>query len=489
MNRIAIALAALGLAAAAAPAANAATVSFDANGTLVVAGGPERDSLGLQHSYAEDGRIVVHDGATGTSVTSSSPACEALGTDGVVCSWNPSAGARMDLGEGDDWGYVSSELPAGTPFAITGGAGNDTLQSSLDGQPTTLDGGPGNDTFEGGPGADTLLGGDGNDKLEGKAGPDRLDGGAGDDVLSGDGNKDPAADVIDGGPGTDAIESDWSDPGYGSQQQPVSVTLAGGNDDGRPGEGDDVHGVERIVSHAAGRLVGTDAPEHLEVFQIIGSSELIGNGGNDTLKGADGPDKVDGGAGDDDIDAGFGDDTIVGGPGRDSIAGDRRGGDCGPLWCKYPYGNDTIEARDGEVDSITCGFGTDTVLADAIDVVDKDCETVTRGSAAGGATKSTLGASIVKVKLGRALKRGVTVRVTAPGAGRLTAAAKAKGKKVAAGSRTVKKAGSTTVVLRFGKKARRKLRHARSVKLSVSVRFTPKSGAKASQTLAVTLSR
>jgi hypothetical protein len=227
----------------------------------------------------------------------------------------------------------------------------------------------------------------------------------------------------------------------------VSITLAGGCGDGRPSEGDDVHNVERIVSHAAGRIVGTDAPEHLEVFQS---------------------------------------------PGRDRIAADSAGGDCGPLWCKYPYGNDTIDARDGEVDSITCGFGTDTVYADAVDVVDSDCETVIRGGAApsagaGGSTSRTLAASVVKVRLSRALSHGLTLRVTAPGAGRLSASAKRKGRLAASGARTVRKAGSTTVVLRFTKKMRATLRHARSAKLSVTVRFAPKRGAKVARTLGVTL--
>ena len=105
---------------------------------------------------------------------------------------------------------------------------------------------------------------------------------------------------------------------------------------------------------------------------------MRGNGGNDVLKTGDGADTIDGGAGDDELDGGFGDDTIVGGPGRDRISADTAGGDCGPMWCKYPYGNDQIDARDGEVDSIVCGFGTDTVLADSVDIVDKDCENVTR---------------------------------------------------------------------------------------------------------------
>ena len=99
--------------------------------------------------------------------------------------------------------------------------------------------------------------------------------------------------------------------------------------------------------------------------QITESVTMRGNGGNDILKTGDGADTIDGGVGDDEIDGGFGDDTIVGGPGRDRISADTAGGDCGPLWCKLPYGNDSIDARDGEIDSIACGFGTDTVLADS----------------------------------------------------------------------------------------------------------------------------
>ena len=41
------------------------------------------------------------------------------------------------------------------------------------------------------------------------------------------------------------------------------------------------------------------------------------------------------------------------------VYADRRGGDCGPLWCAEPYGNDTVDIRDGEPDSVDCGFGQD----------------------------------------------------------------------------------------------------------------------------------
>jgi hypothetical protein len=41
--------------------------------------------------------------------------------------------------------------------------------------------------------------------------------------------------------------------------------------------------------------------------------------------------------------------------------------------------NDIIQARDGEVDTISCGPGRDRVVADADDQVARDCEVVERG--------------------------------------------------------------------------------------------------------------
>ena len=459
---------------AAVPAAHAATVSFGSDGALVVTAAPgEKNHLGIQSDPTDETRVRVYEGTPGLTVTA--PAgCDAVDADLVSCPL-PAAGVRVDLGDGDDWGYISFDLP-NVPMAIAGGAGADHLQASLDGQPTTLDGGPGDDELDGGPGTDTLLGGDGNDDLSGSGGSDRLDGGAGDDVLSGDGNKSPSADAIDGGPGYDTIDTDWQSGG------PVALTLGGGADDGRPGEGDDVRNVEHVSTYSASTLVGSDAPEFLEVVQVSSPSTISGGGGNDTLRANDGADHLDGGPGDDDIDAGFGDDTIVGGPGRDSIAGDRRGGDCGPLWCKLPFGNDTIDARDGEQDSVSCGFGEDTVYADAIDVVSGDCEHVTRTGAAAGTPAPAgekLGLAAAKAKLGAALAHGLKLRVTTRGAGRLTA--KAKG---ASGTATAKAAGTTTVVLRFTKAARRSLAHKRAVKLTIAVRFGALDGS-----LVVTLKR
>ncbi len=376
----ALALAALA-AAAGASSASATTVSRAPDGALLVtAAAGERNALSLQSPY--DGpRIVVYEGgATGSgAVLVDAAGCERQSDWALVCDWSPSAGVRVDLGDGNDRATISGGLPAGAVFSIAGGAGDDDLSAAYDaGGATTLDGGAGDDTLKGGPAADTLQGGDGDDELDGRGGPDHLSGGAGNDTLNGDANLDPSPDVIDGGPGIDTIESDWEDSVLDTGLRPVKLTLGGGADDGRPGEGDDVRGVERVIVHQGATLIGTNASEHLETFQVGAASRLVGRGGNDELRGSDGPDRIDGGPGNDTIDAGFGDDVIVGGPGRDAISADRAGGECGPLWCKLPFGNDRIDARDGQRDSISCGPGTDLVLADRVDIVARDCEKVRR---------------------------------------------------------------------------------------------------------------
>jgi Ca2+-binding RTX toxin-like protein len=362
-----------------APLAGATTVSYAPDGALLVTAAPgERNGLSLQTEYSGP-RLVVYEGAasTGSATLVPGPGCEVQGTTAVVCPWTPSAGVRVDLGDGDDRAALSSELPPGAAITLAGGDGVDDLQASYDSGPVTLDGGAGNDKLVGGPAADTIAGGDGADALDGKGGADHLSGGAGDDTFTGDGTKSPAGDVIDGGPGVDKMQSDWMDSSV-DDFPPVSVTLGGGADDGREGEGDDIRNVEGVTIVAGGSLTGTGVAERLENFQTYLPSRISGAGGNDVLKGGDGSDRIDGGAGDDDIDGGFGDDVIVGGAGRDLVSADRRNGDCGPLWCTFPYGNDTIDVRDGQRDSVTCGPGRDSVKADRIDVVSPDCERVRR---------------------------------------------------------------------------------------------------------------
>ncbi len=91
---------------------------------------------------------------------------------------------------------------------------------------------------------------------------------------------------------------------------------------------------------------------------------LRGGGGNDTLRGLGGHDRLFGGSGNDRLFGGNGNDRLDGGRGRDVLDGGR--------------GNDLILARDKAVDTIRCGPGRDSVVADRADKVAKDCETVRR---------------------------------------------------------------------------------------------------------------
>jgi Ca2+-binding RTX toxin-like protein len=94
------------------------------------------------------------------------------------------------------------------------GSGNDSFTSSLAVTPTTVHGGPGNDTLTGGfapeslfgdDGADTIDGGGGDDALDGGAGVDNLNGGAGLDTVT---SRDGEADTVACGSETDYVVSD-----------------------------------------------------------------------------------------------------------------------------------------------------------------------------------------------------------------------------------------------------------------------------------------
>jgi Ca2+-binding RTX toxin-like protein len=202
----------------------------------------------------------------------------------------------------------------------------------------SVDAGDGNDTISaaglatipaamvGGAGADTLTGGGAGDALDGEADNDSLNGGGGDDVLSGDGG----ADSIVGGDGIDLAVH--------AEATPSSYTIDGVANDGAAGEGDDIAtDVENVTASAAAdgtvSLAGSAGPNQLVVTQGKG--------------------------------------TIVGGAGADVLEG-------GPQ-------DDVVDARDGTADVVTCGGGSDTVLADTVDTVSPTCEAVQRFATPGGA--------------------------------------------------------------------------------------------------------
>ena len=100
-----------------------------------------------------------------------------------------------------------------------------------------------------------------------------------------------------------------------------------------------------------------------------------------------------------------------------------------------------------------------------------------------------LSAKVSKVKLAKALKRGVTVTLAVPSAGKVSATAKARGRKVAAARSRAVSAGTASVKLTFTAKGRAALKRARKATLIVAVKFTPQGGAAQTTAAKVTLKR
>ena len=122
----------------------------------------------------------------------------------------------------------------------------------------------------------------------------------------------------------------------------------------------------------------------------VGADLLRGGSGADRMFGGTGNDRVEGLSGNDQVNGQSGNDRLVGGTGNDTLAGaagvdrliDRSGRDR----LSGGAGHDRIDARDSKnadrrrIDTITCGAGRDTVLADPRDRVARDCERVTKRS-------------------------------------------------------------------------------------------------------------
>jgi hypothetical protein len=367
---------------------------------------------------------------------------------------------RLELGDGDDSNGFGSGFPHNVHVDIYGGDGKDILQT-YGSTGTVLDGGPGNDQLKGWDSDETLLGGPGDDEINGSGGADHIEGGDGNDSISPDTYHDPANDYVDGGPGMDVVD-DWTIPSN-DYNPPISVSMDGVANDGRPGETDNVVNVEKIESHVSGTLAGGPGDDIFTVYANLdeGNSTLIGNGGNDKLTAGDYQDTLDGGAGNDVLIGGLGNDTITGGPGQDTINGDATASTCGLYSCKVPFGNDTINARDGEADTIDCGVGQDTAVVDAIDVV-SSCETVDVGGASSkpgpggnGAPSGSGPAATVKGKLSiKAIaKQGLGVTVPCATACKVSVSLVVNKKAVASAKKTLLKAGDAKLTLKVAKKS------------------------------------
>ena len=160
-------------------------------------------------------------------------------------------------------------------FAITGGAGNDTLR-----------GGAGNDTLKGGAGDDSLNGGTGDDLLNGCAGNDTLYGSSGSDTVS---YKDATGGVT------------------------VSLGITTAQDVGGGMGSDKLSSIENLTGSSYGDTLTGNS----------GSNLISGGSGNDTLSsGGGGTDTLLGGSGNDTINFTTdlrSTDVIDGGSGTDTV--------------------------------------------------------------------------------------------------------------------------------------------------------------------------
>jgi hypothetical protein len=174
------------IAAAAARLAPAGAMAAGKPVNLLLAGGPEPNSIHIE---------VSPDGTT-YEIASSGP----LEVGGSIC-WHPQEDAYQL--------YCAASAIGG--FEVNAGAGDDTISVSSGVRAgATLRGGGGNDLLVGGSGADRLVGGPGDDRLFGRTGPDSLFGGPGEDILYGGPNNDtlnggPGVDLVHGGPGTNQV--------------------------------------------------------------------------------------------------------------------------------------------------------------------------------------------------------------------------------------------------------------------------------------------
>jgi Ca2+-binding RTX toxin-like protein len=457
-------------------AAQAATITLEGDTLVYRSETGDKSSLYVRDSYPQ-GRVRFEDYA---GVSSAPASCTIHEPETVDC--DVPARIRVEFGSADDSFGFGDGYTLALPIEVNGGAGNDRLDGDADlPNREILRGGDGKDSINGYGGDDEIRGGAGDDELRGSGGADTVLGEDGNDTLEGDYQAAPAADVIDGGNGSDLLK-DYVE--YGTDiHPPANVVLDGVANDGREGEGDNVTSIERMIAYVSGRFVLTDGAEEWQVWSNVnsGRSVVIAGGGDDKIVGEDAVEEIDGGTGNDYLEGGKNHDIINGGTGRDTIYGDDTDASCNANYVEscVLYGNDEIHARDGEIDQIDCGAGTDKVFADPSDVVAANCETVERAAVPAHQDPKTTdpikgenkgpGATAAnavlagRTKLASALRKGFKLKVTGVAAG--TKVVAKNGKKVVAGG-TVSANGTAT--LKFTKAAARKLRRARSVKLSLS---------------------
>jgi hypothetical protein len=453
---------------------------------------PAASASASQVSYS--GSVLHYDAASGetnsplVTVTQYDLLCDPLPAP-CLSIFDP--GAYISVPAGQCTGGGSSDIQCVLPSAIVANLG-DREDSFWDWNgDSTVNTGPGNDN--------PVYGYGGNDHLNGGIGSDNLIGGPGDDVL-------------DGGPGNDYFE----DIAYGNESDSAgSDTYIGGGDsdrlnldgrsedlalspdgvanDGAAGEGDNIGPdvVSIIGGYGADTFTGNAYGNYFDGGE--GNDSVNGAGGDDNLVGGAGNDSIRGGDGQDVLGGESGDDVLDGGPGVDRFWGDAIGA-CIPGYCSY--GQDQINARDGNQETLNCGPGTDSAQVDASDFVvmspgeTDQCESVDRAAGAPGTGApgtgtpgtGTPGTGTPGTGNGTTANGRPAILITyrAPAKGVLTARATAKHgtRIVAAGHalKRVRRAGRVKILVPVSDAALRLLKARGSLKVMVKAVFKRKDG-------------
>ncbi len=456
--------------------AAASQVSIDAatGGTTFTAGPGENNRLSIRPTTIDD------DGDTGT------PEVHVIEFTDYGSTMTITDGQRCRVifdGNVVYCRYVPGEFP---PSTIALGDGNDELRQSTAGRPETVTGGPGDDILIGGAGDDVIDGGPGNDTISENHGcVDTYDNGVGSDTIS-------------GGDGVDTLE-------FGCRTAALSVTLNGAADDGESGERDNVAGDVEVFEGGDGffSFVGDSGSQ---IFRGGGGgNEADGGGGDDEIYGGVDDDVLRGGAGDDTVEGYGGGDTVDGGPGMDDLSGEG-----GSTITDGTGGADTILARDGFRDTVSCGSRADQAQVDQLDIVAESggsdtCEVVDRANvgppapedpdAPGGPSLGLTGRAAAVKKNGFGLVLTCRAQEDCFGATSVRTAAKLALKPKAARKRhrvgaalVSLPAGATrTVRVRLNAAGRKLLRSRRTLKVVVTLALT-NAGARTT-TATITLKR
>jgi Ca2+-binding RTX toxin-like protein len=337
------------------------TVNAGDGNNYRVAGGPGDDTIttgsGRDDINGDDGNDTIDagagddyvDGGNGDDVVHGG-----AGDDGfsqAQCDGGSCYGNGIYGGNGNDklYGDDGNDAISGDDGddEIHGGAGNDGIPAGDDNiifLPFSQGIALGGQGLDGGAGNDTIYGDDGIDVLLGEWGADTLNGGGQTDYIVEYDDEDssaPSNDTVNGGDGVDSLQY-WAC--WDGSDASASLTLDAQPNDGLtttdPTEADDAANNVDVEN--------VDFYDSILVFPVFGCQgsapvTLTGDANANVLSGGHGNDNIDGGAG------------------PDRLEGEA--------------GDDTFQARDGYPDSISCGDGTDTVVADQFDSLEA-CENV-----------------------------------------------------------------------------------------------------------------